>query len=161
MAAYMLTWEDFENIRATFLKADKDRNGVISKDEYVNSAFEQLVESGAEISDEDSLAIRNMLDIDRDGTITFYEFLQMMAEFKYNTQNTENGLKSMFKAFDTNGDGVLSKEELLRVWKVMFNPNPEEAEAEIEEVMSECDINKDGKISYDEFVKGVIPKLKK
>ena len=55
-----------------------------------------------------------MLDIDRDGTITFYEFLQMMADFKYNTQNTEKGLKSMFKAFDTNGDGVLSKEELSR-----------------------------------------------
>ena len=155
----MLSGDEFEQIKATYLTVDKDRNGVISKKEYINAAFEQMLAEGNDLSEEDKEAINSMVDVDGDGKITFGEFLQTMAEFKYNVAQTEAGLKSMFKAFDRNGDGVLNKEELARVWKIMINPNAEEAEAEVEEIFGECDADGDGKISYDEFVAHVIPKL--
>ena len=150
--AFNLTGDEFEAIKAAYLSVDKDGNGVITEKELVDAALEQIPDA----SEEDIESIREMCDLDGDGTINFCEFLQMMAEFQYNKQSSQLGLTSMFKAFDRNGDGVLSKDEILRAWKMFINPDAEAAEKEVEMCMAKCDLDGDGKISYDEFVQGVL-----
>ena len=150
--AFNLTGEEFEAIKQAFLSVDKDGNGVITEKELVDAALEQI----EDCTEEDCQAIKSMCDLDGDGTINFCEFLEMMAQFQYSKEHSEVGLKSMFQAFDKNGDGVLTKDEIARAWKMFINPNAEEADKEITECMAKCDLDGDGKISYDEFVKGVL-----
>ena len=150
--AFHLTGEEFEAIKAAYLQVDKDKNGVISETELVDAALDQI----ENCTEEDIAAIKGMCDLDGDGTISFCEFLTMMAEFQYDKGQSEIGLKAMFKAFDRNGDGALSKDEITRAWKMFINPDSETADKDIDECMAKCDLDGDGKISYDEFVKGVL-----
>merc|ERR1712138_322873 len=55
-------------------------------------------------------------------------------------------VKAVFASFDDNGDGVISREELNRVLSLLGADA-----AFIDFIFSEMDVNKDGKVSYDEF----------
>ena len=59
-------------------------------------------------------------------------------------------LKEIFKSIDSNGDGMLSKEELLQHFvKVMGQENAEE---EVNGIMKEVDTDSSGFINYTEFL---------
>jgi len=60
-------------------------------------------------------------------------------------------IKSVFKQFDLNGDGLISKDELAAVFSKRGW-----TEEEVEEVWQTCDQNGDGKVDYDEFVNWVM-----
>lgn len=153
--AYNLTGDEFEAIKAANLSIDEDLKGFISEKELVDAVIDQM--EGCE--EEDIAVIKQMCDVhdlDGDGTLSFCEFLEMMAEFQYNLQQSEIGLLSMFKAFDRNGDGSLSKEEITHAWEMFINPDLESAEKDIAECIAYCDLDGDGKISYEEFVKGIL-----
>ena len=63
-------------------------------------------------------------------------------------------LLKTFQRLDLNGDGQLTKEELLEGYKnIMNNPNPE---AEVENIMRMVDNNESGAIDYTEFVMATI-----
>jgi calcium-dependent protein kinase len=66
--------------------------------------------------------------------------------------NKEENLKlsKIFTALDTDGDGRLSKEELLN--EFLKTRNFEQAEAVVLKVMKEVDINRSGFIDYSEFL---------
>ena len=78
------------------------------------------------------------------------------AYLTIDTDQSELGLKAMFRAFDRNGDGLLSKDEIKRAWKMFITPDEECAEKEVNEFIARCDINGDGYISYEEFVQGIL-----
>ena len=63
-------------------------------------------------------------------------------------------LKEIFKSIDSNGDGMLSKEELLQHYvKVMGQENAEE---EVNGIMKEVDTDSSGFINYTEFLKAAM-----
>ena len=55
-----------------------------------------------------------------------------------------------FKDIDANGDGQLTKQELIQGYKKLF-PH-EDPEAEVEKIMSSVDANNSGVLDYSEFV---------
>jgi len=149
--AQKLTGKQFEEIKAFYVKIDKNGDGVISETELVDAAL-ATVENCTE---DDIKMIKGICDLDGSGTISFTEFLDMMAQFQYNKRRSACGMKCLFKAFDTDKDGVLSRDELKRAWMMFMNKNEETAEESIKGLMEKFDKDGDGKINYDEFLRGI------
>ena len=74
------------------------------------------------------------------------------------SKEEKNDLLNLFQQFDTNGDGVLSREEILNGYKSLMPF--EDAEKEVDRIMDEVDIDKNGTIDYNEFVLATINKQK-
>ena len=149
--AQKLTGKQFEEIKAFYVKIDKNGDGVISETELVDAAL-ATVENCTE---DDIKMIKGICDLDGSGTISFTEFLDMMAQFQYNKRRSACGMKCLFKAFDADKDGVLSRDELKRAWMMFMIKNEETAEESIKGLMEKFDKDGDGKINYDEFLRGI------
>ena len=83
------------------------------------------------------------------GTIDFPEFLTMMAR-KMKDTDSEEEIKEAFKVFDKDGNGFISAAELRHV---MTNLGEKLTDEEVDEMIREADIDGDGQINYEEFVK--------
>eukprot|EP00362_Geleiidae_sp_MMETSP1317_P002440 CAMPEP_0201282566 /NCGR_PEP_ID=MMETSP1317-20130820/6014_1 /ASSEMBLY_ACC=CAM_ASM_000770 /TAXON_ID=187299 /ORGANISM="Undescribed Undescribed, Strain Undescribed" /LENGTH=65 /DNA_ID=CAMNT_0047595675 /DNA_START=1008 /DNA_END=1205 /DNA_ORIENTATION=+ len=59
-------------------------------------------------------------------------------------------MKQLFTALDENGDGVLSKEELLKGYQQHMSR--QEAETEVERIFQEVDTDGSGAIDFTEFI---------
>ena len=66
------------------------------------------------------------------------------------SKEEKNELLEQFQAFDINGDGVLSKEEIFEGYKSILGEIV--ATKDVERIMGELDIDKSGTIDYNEFV---------
>jgi calcium-dependent protein kinase len=66
------------------------------------------------------------------------------------SKEEKNELLELFQSFDKNGDGVLTKEEIFDGYKSILGEV--EAEKEVERIMNEMDLDKNGSIDYNEFV---------
>ena len=89
------------------------------------------------------------VDLDGSGTINFKEFLYLMAKIM-NDDETEELLIEAFKVFDKDGNGFITSHELRNI---MIHLEEDLTPEEIEEMVREADINNDGTIDLEEFVK--------
>ena len=96
----------------------------------------------------------NEVDVDGNGTIDFPEFLSLMAR-KMKDTDTEEELIDAFKVFDRDGNGLISAAELRHV---MTNLGEKLTDEEVDEMIKEADIDGDGHINYEEFVKMMMTK---
>lgn len=97
----------------------------------------------------------NEVDADGNGTIDFPEFLTMMAR-KMKDTDSEEEIKEAFKVFDKDGNGYISAAELRHV---MTNLGEKLSDAEVDEMIREADVDGDGQINYEEFVRMMISKV--
>mmetsp|Transcript_55553 Transcript_55553/g.162359 ORF Transcript_55553/g.162359 Transcript_55553/m.162359 type:complete len:277 (+) Transcript_55553:113-943(+) len=91
----------------------------------------------------------NEVDADGNGTIDFPEFLSLMARKSKDT-DTEEELIEAFKAFDRDGSGFISAAEMRHV---MTNLGEKISDEEMDEMMREADVDGDGAINYEDFIK--------
>ncbi|RVW96012.1 Calmodulin-like protein 11 [Vitis vinifera] len=89
------------------------------------------------------------VDVDGNGTIEFGEFLNLMAR-KMKESEAEEELKEAFKVFDKDQDGYISANELRNV---MFNLGERLTDEEAEQMIREADLDGDGQVNYEEFVR--------
>ena len=82
------------------------------------------------------------------GTIDFSEFLAMMAT-KLKEVDSEEKILETFRVFDVDGNGFISAAELRHV---MTNLGERLTDDEVDEMIKVADADKDGKISYQDFV---------
>ena len=94
------------------------------------------------------------IDTDGSGTIDFPEFLTMMARKMKDTDSEEEILEA-FKVFDKDGNGFISAAELRHI---MTNLGEKLTDEEVDEMIREADIDGDGQINYEEFVKMMMSK---
>jgi calcium-dependent protein kinase len=66
------------------------------------------------------------------------------------SKEDKNEMLDLFQQFDKNGDGVLSKDEIMEGYKAYLGEV--EAEKEAERIMNEVDMDQSGTIDYNEFV---------
>ena len=100
-----------------------------------------------------------MYDKNDDGHIDFKEF--MMVLYVMSNGTPEENLRKIFRIFDMNSDGLLSKQELTRIVKdlYMLFAQPQENENQEElasKAFQEMDSNADDKVTEEEFVKACL-----
>jgi len=137
----------FSILTSLFLK---DGDGTITTKE-LGTVMRSLGQNPTEAELQDMI---NEVDADGNGTIDFPEFLTMMAR-KMKDTDSEEEIKEAFKVFDKDGNGFISAAELRHV---MTNLGEKLTENEVDEMIREADVDGDGQINYDEFVKMMLSK---
>ncbi|KAI0490773.1 calcineurin, beta subunit [Xylaria cf. heliscus] len=140
--------EEVERLKKRFMKLDKDQNGTIERDEFL---------SLPQISS-NPLATRLIAIFDEDGggDVDFQEFVSGLSAFS-SKGNKEQKLQFAFKVYDIDRDGFISNGELFIVLKMMVGSNLKDQQLQqiVDKTIMEADLDKDGKISFEEFTKMV------
>ena len=95
----------------------------------------------------------NEVDTDGNGLIDFPEFLTMMAKKRQDVDSKEE-LREAFKMFDRDGNGFICAAEL---HYVMTNLGEKLSEEEAKAMIREVDVDRDGQINFEDFVKVLMP----
>jgi len=139
-----LSQEEIDIYRQAFETFDTDKTGDITIEELA-AVFRSLGQNPSETELQD---IISEVDTDRDGTISFSEFISMMTRKTSNT-DIEAEIRAAFDVFDSDKCGYIKAEELRGV---MSSIGEKLTDSEIEEMISLVDTDGDGKISFEEFV---------
>lgn len=130
------------------MKLDKDDSGTIERDEFL---------SLPQVSS-NPLATRMIAIFDEDGggDVDFQEFVTGLSAFS-SKGSKEEKLKFAFKVYDIDRDGYISNGELFIVLKMMVGSNLKDGQLQqiVDKTIMEADLDKDGKISFEEFTKMV------
>jgi len=145
-----LSDEKIAEFRAAFEIFDKDRDGKISKKE-LGTVMRNLGQNPTEVELTEMI---NEVDIDGNGTIDFREFLGLMVR-KMRETDIDEELFEAFKIFDKDGNGYITNHELKNV---MTNMGEYLTSEEIDELVKEADLDGDGMINYEEFIKLMMSK---
>ncbi len=77
-----------------------------------------------------------------------------------NFDENKQRLTEIFKAFDTNGDGQLDRDELIAGYTKFYNGDTMRAILDADEIMNKLDFNQNGSIDYSEFMIANLDKSK-
>jgi len=94
----------------------------------------------------------SVLDKNKDGNISFLEFVQGLSALSAGASNEEK-LRFAFEIYDINGDGYISNGELFKVLKMMVGNNLTDIQLQqlVDRTIIKADEDFDGKISFQEF----------
>jgi calcium-dependent protein kinase len=85
------------------------------------------------------------VDLDGNGSIDYNEFLT--ATINREKILSQKNLEMAFQAFDKDGSGKISTEEIMQI----FNNTDLKDKSVFEKILKDADDNGDGEISYEEF----------
>ena len=145
---------DSENdILRIFNRFDKNKDGFIDEDELrevMMYMFQDEKLSDAALED-----LIQKVDKNSDGRIDYHEFTKMTMEMFENNESIESLdysrediLRAKFQELDINGDGFIDFDELRRDIE-----QDDLLETRIKLMMSYCDLDGNGKLDFEEFVK--------
>ena len=138
----LVSKEDRADLLKEFLHWDKNKDGVLNKQEIIES-YKNVYGT----IDED--IVENMIksiDSDGNGVIDYHEFLN--CTINRNKILSKKNLQYAFKAFDKDGNGSISIEEIMSIFKKMGNKIDKKV---FEKMMKDADSNGDGAIEFEEF----------
>lgn len=97
-----------------------------------------------------------IFDEDGGGDVDFQEFVSGLSAFS-SKGNKEQKLQFAFKVYDIDRDGYISNGELFIVLKMMVGSNLKDQQLQqiVDKTIMEADLDKDGRISFEEFTKMV------
>uniref|UniRef100_A0A8D0G5Q7 Calglandulin n=1 Tax=Sphenodon punctatus TaxID=8508 RepID=A0A8D0G5Q7_SPHPU len=143
--ADQLTKEQIAEFKEAFLLFDKDGNGSVSTEE-LGTVMRSLGQNPTEAELKDMI---HEVDTDGSGTIDLPEFLSMMAR-TIRCSNSEEAIRKAFQVFDRDGNGFVSAAELRHV---MTKLGEKLSEEEVNEMIKEADVDGDGQVNYEEFLR--------
>ena len=128
-----------DELRSAFEAFDLNGDNYISPDEFVK-VFKEV---GIDTPLVQIKAMIRVVDKDGNGLVDFNEFCDMM------TSQAIDPMRAAFSAFDLNGDGVLTAQEIYQVMKEL---GEDVSLKDAESMVAAADTNGDGKINFDEFI---------
>ena len=136
------------DLELVFKLIDQDGSGSISAEElgFLMKSIGQNP-TAAELQD-----MINEADSNRNGQIELHEFIDLMAK-KINESDKEDEMMDAFSIFDRDGDGYITIAELQLVLTYLGEEGNNE---EINQMIQEADLDRDGKVNYLDFKKFMI-----
>ena len=131
--------------KSWFLKADTDKDGLISYQELKHL----MDECGCPCSEAELQDYVNDVNINENGKIDINSFLDIIENYQ-KENDTEEELKEVFRIFDKNNSKFITPQNVLDVFsKIDENIKKEE----ILQMFKECDLDHDGYLNYQEFTR--------
>ena len=139
--------EVFAEYQDLFDSYDLNKNGKIERKE-MKTILKKLGKEGTE--EEIEQIWKSMNKIESDSTISFNDFIEFIKRFNLskNTMSTDDILNA-FEIFDKNHDGTLSINEFKHI---LMDLGQKFSEDEVNEIITEIDLDNNGKINYRDFV---------
>ena len=124
----------------TFRELDKNNDGYITVHELKSALKDKM-------NQEEIKEILSGVDTDKNGAINYTEFIA--ATLNKILSNDRTRIEKAFKVLDKNGDGTINEKDLR---EVLSGNNLQFFDSKIvNEIIKECDINKDGSVTFEEF----------
>ena len=139
-----------EEYKKVFESYSKGQEGNVNKQELAN-IFKAI---NIDASDEEIKEIIKKMDLEDKKEINYDEFLTIINQKEKDVDEEEEVLKA-FKVFDKEGNGLININELKDIMLSMGN---NWSENEINEMFAEADIDMDGYINYEDFVRTMMSK---
>jgi Ca2+-binding EF-hand superfamily protein len=133
-----------QELEEAFKLFDIDGDGKITTEE-----LKGLVEKvGGSMSDAEAAGLIKKADRDGNGIIDFEEFSRLWSAIR---GDGEDLVKEEFTKLDADNSGYITKEEMLAVISNCEHFTGDKAD-EAKKCIEELDVDKDGKVSYPEFL---------
>jgi calcium-dependent protein kinase len=145
IVSQLITNKEKKQLQEIFLSLDKDHDGKIGKEELVKAYKEVFGEDYP--AEEEVEKMINQIDISGDGYINLTEFI--VATMSKKSLLSRNRLVAAFNMFDKDDSGGISADEVKEVLGVGTNIS----DAHWKDIIMEVDLNGDGEITLDEFIK--------
>ncbi|KAF5792745.1 putative protein kinase CAMK-CDPK family [Helianthus annuus] len=137
-----LSIEEVEVIKDMFTLMDSDGDGKVTFDELKAG----LKKVGSQLAEPEIRLLMDVADVDGNGVLEYGEFVAVTIHLQ-KMENDEH-LRRAFMFFDRDGSGYIELDELEQV---LYEPGQADIQV-LNEIMKEVDTDKDGQISFEEFV---------
>jgi len=144
-AAHRLKDDKIGALRTSFEKMDKNGDGVLSAQELCEGLRESGVGTG------ELMEVLKDIDMDGDGVIEYTEFVAATYQFQQSMQ--EHAVSDIFRIFDQDGSGKVTKAEILQALGHGQTSTLEEKfpDLNVDTVLGDLDKDGDGEIDAEEF----------
>ena len=139
VVAHKSTGDDLKQLNEAFLSIDRNRTGVITVDELRHILQKHGIE------DEETQKLFDGLDQDKTGQIRYLEFLAATIETRAIINAAK--LSDAFDHLDEDRSGFITEKNLKKLLGRSFS------DREIKEIIEECDLTGDKRVSREEFMK--------
>merc|ERR1711909_116097 len=135
---------DTVELQEAFKLFDMDGDGMITKDE-----LKKLVEKvGGKMTEGEAKGLIHQADKDGNESIDFSEFSKLWAAIK---GEGESEIRAEFSKLDSDNSGYITKDEMISVITDCDHFSGDKME-EAKKCIAELDVDKDGRVSYPEFL---------
>jgi len=138
-----LSAEEVEDIKEMFKTMDTDNDGIVSYEELKTG----IAKLGSHLAELEVQMLIEAVDTNGRGALDYGEFLAVSLHLQ-RMANDEH-LRRAFLFFDKDGNGFIEPEELR---EALVDDGAADSMEVVNDILHEVDTDKDGKISYDEFV---------
>ncbi|KAE9601468.1 hypothetical protein Lal_00023879 [Lupinus albus] len=138
-----LSVEEVEIIKDMFTLMDTDKDGKVTYEELKAG----LRKVGSQLAEPEMKMLMEVADVDGNGVLDYGEFVAVTIHLQ-RMENDEH-IHKAFKYFDKDGSGYI---ELGELEEALADESGETETDILNDIMREVDTDKDGRISYDEFV---------
>lgn len=136
-----LSVDEVEDMKEMFDKIDTDNDGIISCDELKTG----LANHGSQLAESEVQMLIEAVDTNTKGTLDYGEFVAMTLHL----QRMNEHLQRAFSYFDKDKNGYIEADEL---YEGLAEDGATDNKDVAYDILQEVDTDKDGKISYEEFV---------
>lgn len=146
LVSMSLPFDAILNAPVVFRALDNDHDGLLSETELA----EALLQLG--VPDDEIPQMIDSMDVDDSGEISYSEFVAALIDTT--SPEFERSLYSVFRRFDLNNDGFITKEELgqlLAVGGLAMDASRTNGGSPVDRIMTEIDPQGKGSVSFNAF----------
>ncbi|CAD8061384.1 unnamed protein product [Paramecium sonneborni] len=143
--------QEKDDLQKIFQEIDKNGDGTVSKEELL-AAYIKIYKGDIIAAQHIVEELFPQLDANKSGKVDFSEFVT--ASINRDKTLSKKKIEQSFKLFDLDGNGYITKQEINELF------GNEIDEKMWEDILKDCDINKDGMISLNEFITLLESKIK-